>query len=254
METEFSLYLDNLKYFAQQKNLTILLESKTTVAEAEAGKLRKLTRLFLDFPFEYSVVQAGVRQSFCAVLPVKLVRWQQKFNELVQSGKFEVVTLRADTIITADATTQKNIQKLCLDILINACADLLTDDNQLKPFIVDFFGLSRLLAQHEQHPAGLKKIIYCMIYSYWLEIVMVNLGMQAIQQDCNISQLEALNGYAKEMLRHKNQFSPFFVACMQTFYQDYQNPSLRDCLQYLPADRISGKVGLSVYHDAAECK
>jgi hypothetical protein len=254
METEFSLYLDNLRFYAHQKNLNILLESKAALAQAQAGKLRKLTRLFLDFPLQYSVAHAGVKKSFCAVLPIKLERWQQKFNELVQSGKFEVATLEANTIITADEATQNRIQKLSLDILINACADLVAGENQLKPLIVNFFGLSELLMQHQHHAVGLKKILYGVIYSYWLEIVMVNLGMQAIQQDCNIRQLEALNGYAKQMLRQDQQFSPFFVASIQTFYDDYRQSDLLECLRYLPADRISGKVSISVYRESLECK
>ncbi|MES2217951.1 MAG: hypothetical protein V4501_06035 [Pseudomonadota bacterium] len=248
METEFLVYLENLKYYAEQHNKTLFLESRNTVAEAEQGKLRKLIAIFRDFPLEYSIVKPEARGTFCAVLTSKYQRWMRNYTALLKEGNFEISTHEASKIITVNAATQSNIQKFHMDIIINACVTLLDSKNQLKPAIINFFGLHNLLAQHESHPAGVKKIIYCMIYSFWLEIVTVNLGLNAIRQDCDIRQLEALNGYSKEMLRHEKLFTPFFIDSVKNYNENFSQTELAACLQHLPADRVTGKLSISVQH------
>jgi hypothetical protein len=244
MENEFLLYLDHLKNYPGMHHANLLLDSKAVVAQAEQGKLRKLTGIFLDFPLEYTIDTEQGHKTFCAVPANKRDRWRRYYQALLDQGNFDfaITPHMSNHIITADATTQANIQKLTLDIIISACVTLLESKTQLKPAIINFFGLQNLLAQHEAHPAGIKKIIYSIVYSYWLEIVTVNLGLYAIQQDCDIRQLEALNGFAKQMLHQDKLFSPFFVECINTYAENFTQPELAACLQFLPADRVVGKL------------
>jgi hypothetical protein len=256
MKTEFLTYLENLTYYANQHNAGIFQESRNAVLEAEQGKLRKLIRIFLDFPLDYTVYVNGERASFCAVLPAKRDRWLHKYMGLLQEGNFELVDTGVRKVVSADATTQDNVKKLNLDILINACVDVLDADSKLKPEVIEFLGLQSLLTQHADHPAGLRKIIYCVIYSYWLEIVIVNLGLIAIGQDCNIQQLEWLNGYSKELLRQDKVFTPFFVDSVKAYKEKFSQLEYSICLRDLPADRAAGKVTISV-HDSdnvEDCK
>jgi hypothetical protein len=247
METVFLTYLQNLKFYTGLHHANLPQDSRTVVLQAEQGRLRKLTGIFFDFPFEYSLEQAAGRMTFCAVSTAKRDRWRRYYNALLQQGNFDLaITQQLSTqLITANATTQANIQKLNLDIIVNACVTLLDGKNQLKPAIINFFGLQSLLAQHELHPAAVRKIIYSIIYSYWLEIVTVNLGLYAIQQDCDIRQLEALNGFSKQMLHKDKLFSPFFIECMNLYAVNFTQADMQACLQFLPADRVTGKLNFS---------
>jgi hypothetical protein len=123
---------------------------------------------------------------------------------------------------------------------------LLENKNQLRPEVIQFFGLQKLIAQHESHPVGIKKIIYHMVYSYWLEIVTVNLGLTAIRQDCDIRQLEALNGYSKALLREEKRFAPFFMECIKMYNDHFTQDEALALLRDLPADRVTGKLSISV--------
>ena len=256
MKTEFLNYLEHLPYYAEQFNPGIFQESKNVLAEAEQGKLRKLTRIFLDFPLDYSVVINEEDVYFCAVLPSKRDRWLQKYMSLLTDGHFEVVKTGLHKVITANAATEENVKKLNLDILINACVDLLDADSKLKPEVIEFLGLQSLLEQHENHVPGQQKIIYGVIYSYWLEIVIVNLGLRAVKMDCNIQQLEWLNGYSKELLRQDKVFTPFFVDSVKAYKDKFSQQEYSDCLRDLPADRATGKVSISVHNNqnVEDCK
>jgi hypothetical protein len=247
METEFLTYLQHLKFYTSRHHAKLLQDSRSVVLQAEQGRLRKLTGIFLDFPFEYSLELSTGREIICAVSITKRDRWRRYYHALLQQGNFDfaITPHMSNHLMTADAATKANIQKLNLDIIITACVALLDGKNQLKPAIIDFFGLQNLLTQHALNPSRIKKIICSIVYSYWLEIVTVNLGLYAIQQDCDIRQLEALNGFSKQMLRNDKLFSPFFIECMNTYAINFIQADMKACLQFLPADRITGKLNFS---------
>jgi hypothetical protein len=246
METEFLAYLQNLNYYAEQHNTDMLLPCRLAVAEAEQGRLRKLSGIFLDFPLIYFSNQTDTSKPICAVSMNKYERWVRHYAGLLLQGNFELVTHMANPLITVDGTTQEAVKKFNLDIIVNACVALLENKNQLRPEVIQFFGLQKLIAQHESHPVGIKKIIYHMVYSYWLEIVTVNLGLTAIRQDCDIRQLEALNGYSKALLREEKRFAPFFMECIKMYNDHFTQDEALALLRDLPADRVTGKLSISV--------
>ena len=242
METEFAGFLEHFAFYCRQSRTSLLLDSQHAVLAAEQGRMLALTRLFFDFPWCYTITQQSAAKTFSALGAAKKERWLRRFMAVLTQGKFTPDGQDASFFQVVDEATRQLISNLCLDILINACADLLSAPRQLRPEVISLFGLTNLLRQHESNPESLHHIICSVVYSYWLEIVFVNLGLHAIQQDCNIAHLEACNRYAKELLFVANTCTPFLSATVSTYFTVYVNSGLAACLQDLPADRIFGSL------------
>jgi hypothetical protein len=247
MKTELMEYLDHLTYYIQEKHSTILQASLAAVNAAKAGDLGKLNRLFFDFPFFYDVTLQGECRSFCVVSPAKRERWIQKYESLIAQGDFELTYHNGQPRITASPETATKVAMFLMDILITACVDLLDQKGAIKPEIAAFFGLQGLLAQHQAEPLVLERIVQQMIYSYWLEIVNVNLGMIAVNKDCNVVQLECLNGFSKALLWSNKAFTPFFAASLAEYQAKYSQIDFAAYLKDLPVDRISGVVTIEMH-------
>lgn len=245
MKTEFIEYLENLKYYDQTHHSRLLQASKLVVAEALQGNLEKLGCLFFDFPFYYDVTVDHENKIICVVPQSKKERWIQKYANLIAQGDFELTYDNGHPHITAGLATADKVSMLNADILITACVDLLDETSNIKTEVIEFFGLQELLAKHQHDPIAMKKIICYIVYSYWMEIVTVNLGMIAIRSDCNVVQLECLTGFSKKLLFDKKVFTPFFMASLAEYEEKYSTLDFSVYLRDLPADRISGVLSIS---------
>jgi hypothetical protein len=246
MKTEFMEYLENLKYYDQQNHSSILQESRNAVAEAFAGDLEKLSRLFFDFPFYYDIPVEGESNVLCVVPQSKRERWIQRYANLIAQGDFELTYDNGHPHVTANSETANKVAMFNTDILVTACVDLLDHQGHLKPEVQDFFGLQEVLALHRDNPATVKKIISNIVYSYWLEIVNVNLGIIAVKNDCNVIQLECLNGFSKALLFHNKGFTAFFAASLAEYEEKFSETHFAAYLRDLPVDRISGVVNIAI--------
>ena len=246
MKTEFMEYLENLKYYDQQNHSSILQTSKNSVADAFNGDLEKLSRLFFDFPFYYDVSVDGEPHVFCVVPQSKRERWIQKYANLIAQGDFELTYDNGHPHVTASSDTAHKVAMFNTDILVTACVDLLDHHGHLKPEVQDFFGLHEVLALHRDDPLAVKHIINFIIYSYWLEIVNVNLGMIAVKNDCNVVQLECLNAFSKALVFHNKEFTTFFAASLAEYEEKFSDTQFAEYLRDLPVDRISGTVNITI--------
>ncbi len=245
MKTEFIEYLDNLKYYDKAHHSRLLHASKIAVAEASQGCLEKLNDLFFDFPFYYDIPVDHESKIICVVPQSKKERWIQKYANLIAQGDFELTYDNGHPHITAGVATADKVSMLNADILITACVDLLDETSNLKKEVSEFFGLQTLLAKYQHDASAMKKIICHIVYSYWMEIVTVNLGMIAIKSDCNVVQLECLTGFSKRLLLDKKEFTPFFMVSIAEYEEKYSTLDFSVYLRDLPADRISGVMHIS---------
>jgi hypothetical protein len=216
MKTEFIKYLSC--FGAYVHGAALLQASKLRVQQARAGETNSLLQLFRDYPLEY----LNEKNLVLALPGTQKNRWQEIFFTLLEHD-------------LAPATNQ--IKNLLADMLLNACVQLLDENSQLKPELMDFFGLEKLRDTVQK-----KLIIYNIIYSYWMEIININLGVLAISADCNILRLEALQKIARNMLREQNNFTPFFLWQMRQFEEVFATDACAQYLAYLPADKIIGRL------------
>jgi hypothetical protein len=245
MKTEFIEYLESLKYYDQAHHSRLLLASKQAVMEALKGNVEKLRCLFFDFPFYYDVPMDHERKVICVVQQSKKERWIQKYANLISQGDFELTYDNARPHVTASFETSEKVSMLNADILITACVDLLDEKSQLKVEVIEFFGLQELLAHHQNDAVMMKKIICHIIYSYWMEIVTVNLGMIAIRSDCNVVQLECLTNFSKRLLLEQKEFTPFFMSALTEYEEKFSTVDFAAFLRDLPVDRISGIMSIA---------
>ena len=246
MKTEFIEYLENLSYYDQHNHSRILQASKSIVAEALAGNFDKLSRLFFDFPFYYDSTVDGESKIICVVQQSKRERWIQKYENLIAQGDFELTYDNGHPHVTANTETADKAAMFNADILITACVDLLDGQGNLKSEVIDFFGLDELLASYQNNPTAMKQIIYHIVYSYWMEIVNVNLGMIAVKNDCNVIQLDCLNGFSKALLFSHKAFTPFFDEKIEEYKLKFAEINFAAYLRDLPLDRISGKMNIEI--------
>ena len=253
MKTEFMEYLAHLKHYAEHNHSRILQDSKSAVAAAMAGELHKLNRLFFDFPFYYDSQVDAETTVLCVVPQSKRERWIQKYENLIAQGDFELTYDNGHPHVTASPETASKVAMFATDILITACVDLLDQQGYLKPEVAAFFGLEELLATYREQPVEMNLIIQHILYSYWMEIVNVNLGMIAVNNDCNVIQLECLNGFSKALLVQQKTYTAFFIACLTEYEEKFSEINFAEYLRHLPVERISGMVKIAVnLHDDIE--
>jgi hypothetical protein len=246
MKTEFMEYLENLRSYDQQQHSRILHDSKSAVTAALAGNFEKLSRLFFDFPFYYDIAVDGESKVLCVVQQSKRERWIQKYDNLIAQGDFELTYDNGHPHVTANTETAGKVTMFNTDILITACVDLLDPHCNLKSEVIDFFHLHDLIETYQNNPTAMKQIIYHIVYSYWMEIVNVNLGMIAVKSDCNVIQLECLNGFSKALLFSHKEFTPFFEAKIAEYKSKFAEIDFVAYLRDLPVDRISGRMNIEI--------
>jgi hypothetical protein len=223
MKTEFIRYLDGLSAYTH--GAALINASKMRVRLAEMGDAESLLQLFRDYPLEYHFDKTLV---FAIPLTQKN-RWQKILLNLLELAAAQLSYTETHLALT--------VKKLLADMLLNACVQLLDVDSRLKPEIMALFALEKLLNSRAQE----KIIIYNIIYSYWMEIININLGVLAISADCNIQRLEALQKFLRSLLREQNNFTPFFMMQMQQFEEVFSTGHYAVYLADLPADKITGR-------------
>jgi hypothetical protein len=203
MKPEFLDYLDHLKAYDKQQHSRLVEASKNSVRLAYAsGDLVLIKRLFADYPLYFETQN----KTYCAI-PLDICdRWVDQYVHLIAEGDFQ---FKADKImpeVTASQRTAKKVMQFNAEILKQAVTDLLDPTmTVIKPEIISFFGLN---------PARMRMLIHYLVYSYWLEVVTVNLGLIVAKYDCDILQLECLHGFSKTLLFSNKKFTPFFIECV----------------------------------------
>lgn len=238
MKPRFIEYLEYLKPYVKKNQLATLRDSQKCVLDAENGDISRLAKLFNDFPLNYVEPFEGRNKIFSAVCLPVIARWIRSYEKLITQGIFEITTKGKKVIYSASYTTEESVKRFIEDILIKARVDILDDNGMLKKEVVQFFGLNKLLDKHADEPLKIKEITSQLIYSYWMQLVLVNIGLVAIMNDCDVEQLERVNGFSNTLLCINKEFTYFFNDILYASHNITLNNDLEDYLSDFPIKEI----------------
>jgi hypothetical protein len=134
-----------------------------------------------------------------------------------------------------------------MDILVTGCVDLLDNEGHLKKEIIQFFHLEKLFDPNRFSAEEMEKATEEILFSYYNHIVLVNLDMIEINQDCNVEQLDCLHGFSTALFLDRDHFTDFFKETVS----NYRNLLLKsDFVTYLKNYFTERQEKFSLFTDA----